>query len=321
MDKDQLLKEINRDLPELDWKEGAREYLQSYFTKYDRSTVEHMSFAKPLLPITPEDPTGSLIESVSYIANFSNAVRLLALPREARILDVACGGGWLSHWLSRLGYDVYGIDISADFIELARKRIERDPHVYAAGAAEFEVLDIETTPLPASRQGSFDAVILESCLHHFFDPVTALEHIREGLKEGGVALIVEGENRQGPIRTEYLDVMLETRTLERPYSRETLLKALTMAGLGEVSFLGCIDGYISEHDPSRAQLLDLLNATTHGRNTCVAAADPTALRRIIPGYGAIPDTPVTQPPAPTPRYPWIRGPLRRALRHLRDRLS
>lgn len=315
MNKQQLLDTINRDLPDFDWKEGARAYVQSYFDKYDRESVEQISFVKPLTPITPEDPKGSLTEAVSYLTNFANIVRLLDLPRGSRILDVACGGGWFSHWLVKLGYETYGIDISADFVELARKRITLDPHINAnAGSGSFEVLDIEVSPLPEERRGTFDAVVLESCLHHFFDPISALEHIRDGLKPDGVVLIIEGENRTGPIREEYWKVMRETRTLERPYSRDMLTAILKSAGLGEFCFLGSVDGYVAEGDPKGKHLAAYLDAVTSGRNTCVAATHSAAIRRIVPSHG----TARASEPQPQLRLPWLPLPLRRVLRRLRD---
>src|SRR5207302_9926201 len=30
-----------------------------------------------------------------------------------RVLDFACGTGWLSEWLNRMGYDVYALDVDA----------------------------------------------------------------------------------------------------------------------------------------------------------------------------------------------------------------
>jgi len=54
--------------------------------------------------------------------NFSNVVMLLQLsPTRSRVLDVACGGGWVSHFLMRLGYATFGFDIAPDFVELARE--------------------------------------------------------------------------------------------------------------------------------------------------------------------------------------------------------
>ena len=64
-----------------------------------------------------------------------------------RVLDVGCGPGRHAHELARRGIVVHGIDISARFVELAR----RD----APAGATFERLDARALPFDAE----FDAVI------------------------------------------------------------------------------------------------------------------------------------------------------------------
>lgn len=209
---------------------------------------------------------------------------LLKLPGSARILDVACGGGWFSHWLMRLGYSTYGVDIASDFVDLARRRVREDSLLnLSAAAAEgaFDTHDIEAAPLPHSMAASFDAAVLESCLHHFVDPVAALTHTAQALKEDGLVVIIEGENRTGPIRQEYMSVMRELDTLERPYKREHLIEALNISGLPEVEFVGPVPGWMSLGDPLHPHLTEHHRNIVHSMNLCVAGKHKDALRRIF----------------------------------------
>jgi SAM-dependent methyltransferase len=126
------------------------------------------------------------------------------------------------------------MDLSGDFVALARQRVLDDPYLTCTpeeAASIFQVHDFEAQRLPEGLRGFFDAIVLESCLHHFWDPIAAMTHIVEGLAPGGVVLVLEGENRKGPIRNEYMAVMLDTATLERPYPRPILLEVLEHAGL------------------------------------------------------------------------------------------
>lgn len=283
--KVELLGEINADLPALDWKKGAEDYLQGFFQRHTRQQIQDFVFAKPLGHVTPEDPTGSLTETFHYLTNFANAIQLLKLERGQRVLDVACGGGWFSHWLRKLGYDARGMDISEDFIALARERLLADPPLQALPYEVSEVYtvhDFEAARLPEHLRGAFHAIVLESCLHHFYDPVAALTHIAEGLAPGGVVLILEGENRKGPIKDEYMQVMVDTATLERPYPRAILQEVLEHAGLSEVEFLGACPGYFSQSERLAAVFTEYLRDSTEGSNVCIAAREPEAIMRVLP---------------------------------------
>ena len=296
--KDELLAEINAGLPDLDWRKGAQDYVAGFFEKYSQAQVEAFVFTKPLAPVTPEDPAGSVLEASLYLANFANAIQLLQLPRSAKVLDVACGGGWFAHWLRKLGYDARGMDISADFVALARRRLLEDPQLAIApveAEAAFAVHDFEVARLPEAARGIFDAIVLESCLHHFHDPVAAMAHIAEGLAPGGVVLILEGENRQGPIRDEYMQVMLDTATLERPYPRAILREVLQHAGLPHVEFLGSVPGYFAESAPLSRNLTQYLADSTAATNICVCGRDAAALQRVVPSYGAVVAAPPVTP--------------------------
>ena len=76
-----------------------------------------------------------------------------------KVLDVGCGTGEHTILLTRLGYDVLGIDFAAEAVEQARRNAD------AKGAgARFEVADAMN--LPADPR--YDT-ILDSALFHIFD--------------------------------------------------------------------------------------------------------------------------------------------------------
>ena len=157
-----------------------------------------------------------------------------------------------------MGYRTFGIDISDDFIELARKRLAADPWLRLTleeANDRFAVHDIEAVPLPAQFDNYFDAIWLESCLHHLVDPISALTHLATALNDEGVIVLIEGENRIGPIKEQYLAVMREFATLERPYARSELERALVMAGLPCVEFLGAVNGWFSPFAQNAEQVV------------------------------------------------------------------
>lgn len=80
-----------------------------------------------------------------------HVVAELGLMPGHRVLDVGCGPGRHAHELARRGIVVHGIDISATFVELAR----RD----APPGATFERRDARTLGAADELEHAFDAVI------------------------------------------------------------------------------------------------------------------------------------------------------------------
>lgn len=286
IDREKLLSLMNWDIPKgVDWKKGARTYVANCVSKQGRQNVEFQSMNKPLLAVGEHDPHPAIAEIVHYLNTFSNAISLVQPAFGARILDVACGGGWVSHYLSTMGYWTYGIDISEDFIGLAKQRLSSDLHLgVSASEAEdrFSILDIEAERMPEHLRGTFDFIWLESCLHHFVDPISALEHLGEALKPDGVLILIEFENRVGGIKPEYMRVMNDYDTLERPYARHELTAALGMAGFSEHQFVGTVNGWFAPENPATAHLGQHAVESANMMNVAICAKEDGRLDRYFP---------------------------------------
>ena len=109
-----------------------------------------------------------------------NITQYLNLPDEAKILDLACGKGRHSIYLSELGYDVTGADLSENSIQIAQKSAHEKLH--------FKVHDMR---LPMNDQ--FDAVFNLFTSFGYFDNeednLTTLKAIKSNLKDDGFAVI------------------------------------------------------------------------------------------------------------------------------------
>ena len=243
-----LLAELNADLPQgIDWKQGAIEYLRDLI-RAEGSHNELYHLIKPYLGGPDFQPF------YSEMYGFLNMLEKADLPMKASVLDVACGPGWTAHFLAKLGHSVYGIDLSADLLEIARRRIAEEPYGVYEGIplqARFAEHDVEATALqPDGPYGPYDAAFLESALHHFVNPIEALRNVGPSLKHGGILCIWEGgaPGRGTPPYVRNLELMRKYRTLERPYTRAQMVRVLELAGFGHFEFFSQVNGFFNIAD-------------------------------------------------------------------------
>ena len=96
-----------------------------------------------------------------------------------KVLDLGCGSGWLTIFISKYGFDVTGIDIAKPAIELGKIWAKEDN-----ASVNFLVGDILNLPF---KDGTFDAIVCNSVLEHFrLDQAEVLlEKVHTILREGG----------------------------------------------------------------------------------------------------------------------------------------
>jgi len=123
---------------------------------------------------------------------------ILELPSGARILDVPCGQGRHAHLLAEAGFDVDGLDYSADLLDRARARGTGARLRYTRG---------DMRKLPARWTGRFDAVLnLFTSFGFFLNPADDARVIAEFarvLAPGGT-LVWHGGSRDG-VMAKFLD--------------------------------------------------------------------------------------------------------------------
>jgi SAM-dependent methyltransferase len=178
-----------------------------------------------------------------HFCDFANMAVALALPAGSRVLDVGCGSGWLSEYFARLGYEVRGIDISPDLVEMSRERVARVPYGVDHETplrCTFQVHDIERAPLAEE----FDAAICYDSLHHFEDERAVVRHLAAMLPVGGQLFILEGERPPAGSQSEeeLREVMREFRTLESPFDHGYLRALLDEHGFAVVGDYVSVNG-------------------------------------------------------------------------------
>jgi 2-polyprenyl-6-hydroxyphenyl methylase / 3-demethylubiquinone-9 3-methyltransferase len=139
-------------------------------------------------------------------------VELAAGLRDARVLDVGCGGGILSEAMARGGARVLGIDLSQAVLDVAELHA-----LEAELAVEYRAIAAEE--LAAASPRSFDLVTCMEMLEHVPDPAATLAALATLVKPGG-NVIVSTLNRKpmafavAIVGAEYIARMLPRGTHE-----------------------------------------------------------------------------------------------------------
>jgi ubiquinone/menaquinone biosynthesis C-methylase UbiE len=171
---------------------------------------------------------------------------LLCCP-EGAILDVGTGPGRLLLELVGLNpkLRLTGLDVSGAMVSLARKNMEQ-----AGLSATIGIEEASANHMPFA-DGTFDAVVSTGSLHHWKDPVGAMNEIHRVLKPGGYALIYDlaGDTpktvlrdlgrRFGRLRT----MLLWLHTFDEPiYSSRDFeeLAAASLFRVGRTRFTGML---------------------------------------------------------------------------------
>ena len=99
-----------------------------------------------------------------------------SFPHPARILDVGCGGGYLTNFLATKGHFVSGVDLSTQSLEVAAKSDQ-------TGSVKYTRASAYTLPF---EEKSFDVVCAMDLLEHVEKPAQVVAEASRVLKKGGL---------------------------------------------------------------------------------------------------------------------------------------
>jgi arsenite methyltransferase len=107
------------------------------------------------------------------------AIDLMNIPTDARVLDVGCGSGWATRLMAENARSgrVVGIDISDEMIRVARESSASFSNV------EFQIASAEKLPF---EDGEFTHAFSMESLYYYADILGALKEIKRVLGPGGL---------------------------------------------------------------------------------------------------------------------------------------
>jgi 2-polyprenyl-3-methyl-5-hydroxy-6-metoxy-1,4-benzoquinol methylase len=109
-----------------------------------------------------------------------------ACPSMCRAIDVGCGAGRWCRFLAGHGYDTVGIDLQPELVKMNKQRYP---------GISFYCSSIQDYP----SDGSFDLLSSVTVIQHvpFEDQDEVIRKLREFLKPGGYAIVLENIHDQG----------------------------------------------------------------------------------------------------------------------------
>ena len=117
------------------------------------------------------------IQEPTFLPLYESVLQRSELAKARALLDVGCGPGLAAQMLAKKIGRIAGVDATAPFIAIARKRVPQ---------GDFRVAEMESLP---HADHSFDAVTGFNAFQYAARPVGALREARRVTKPGGVVVI------------------------------------------------------------------------------------------------------------------------------------
>ncbi len=180
---------------------------------------------------------------------FHKYAERLALPDNAKVLEVGCGTGAMSRFLARredFTGQVVGVDQSRRFIDAANSfaHSERlDERI------DFMTGDAHTLDFPI---GHFDAVIAHTLISHAAEPIKVLREMARVTRPGGMVAIFDGDYASLTYALpdhgfgQRMDAALAEATFNNPRIMRDLPRLLPEQGLHTVEAWGDVVVEIGE---------------------------------------------------------------------------
>ena len=146
------------------------------------------------------------------------------------ILDIGCGSGTISLYLSSLGNRVHGIDISKKAIASCKKSAKD----LRLNTASFEVINFPSTRIGKSK---YDSILLLEVIEHIQDHKQALELTAKALKPGGL-LILSTPSKNAPLYKLGLLSSFDARVGHlRRYSEKEITTLISSSGFSVIKVI------------------------------------------------------------------------------------
>jgi ubiquinone/menaquinone biosynthesis C-methylase UbiE len=117
-------------------------------------------------------------------ASLRALVALSGATASDRVLDIACGPGFLTQCFARVCASARGVDATPAFLERARRSAAE------AGLTNVDFVPGDVNALP-EPDGRYDVVSCRAAFHHFSDPARVLSEMARVARPGGTVFVAD----------------------------------------------------------------------------------------------------------------------------------
>ncbi len=125
--------------------------------------------------------------------------RLVAAARlkgHERVLDIACGPGYIAEAFARGAKEAIGVDLTAAMLAIAEERTKQR----GVNNVSFRIGDVQKL---AFGEDEFDVVVCRLALHHMVNPENVVQEMTRVCKRDGTVLVEDIFGSEHPKRAAY----------------------------------------------------------------------------------------------------------------------
>jgi ubiquinone/menaquinone biosynthesis C-methylase UbiE len=188
----------------------------------EMSQTQHAFVAETYAPRAADYVT-SVVHAAG--ADLDQVEGLVRGAKDARVLDLGCGGGHVSYKAAPHVREVVACDLTADMLAQVAREAE------ARGLANIVTRQAPAEALPFDT-GEFDIVLCRFTVHHWNDAEAGLREARRVLKPGGRAVFIDVVAPAHPLLDTHLQTIELLRDLShvRDYTVAEWMAALSRSG-------------------------------------------------------------------------------------------
>jgi ubiquinone/menaquinone biosynthesis C-methylase UbiE len=120
------------------------------------------------------------------------------LEGNERVLDVACGPGYIAEAFARAAREAIGVDLTAAMVAIAEERTKKR----GVANVSFRIGDVQHLPL---GEEEFDVVVCRLALHHMPEPARVVKEMARVCRTEGRVLVEDIHGSEHPERAAYQD--------------------------------------------------------------------------------------------------------------------